>query len=292
MATTRPRPLVRVAEFVRARVPARLRPGDVAVHVVLLGVITVLFAPIALAALFSTQTVIEIYQIQNLAPGTSTAENYRTLFAEYDFGSLLFNSLVMSIVIVAGKLSFSLLTATALVYYDFPYQRYVFYAILFTLMMPIPVRLVPLYQLFVDWGWTNTFQGLTAPYIASATSVFLFRQRFRSIPASIVETAKIDGIGPLKFLVRVLLPMSKGMVAGIVVIMFISMWNKYLWPLVIISDSGSQVVQVGLRFVQGAAAGGLTQWNLVMAGAMVALIPPLVVLVLARKPLLNTFGVR
>jgi sn-glycerol 3-phosphate transport system permease protein len=270
----------------------RLRPGDVAVHLILIGVIAVLFAPIALAALFSTQTVIEIYQIENLSPGGSTVDNYRTLFTEYDFGNLMLNSFIMSFVIVAGKLSFSLLTATALVYYDFPYQRYVFYSILFTLMMPIPVRLVPLYQLFVEWGWTNTFQGLTAPYIASATSVFLFRQRFRSIPASIVETAKMDGIGPIKFLFRVLLPMSKGMVAGIIVIMFISMWNKYLWPLVIISDQSSQVVQVGLRFVQGAAAGGLTQWNLVMAGAVIALVPPLVVLAVARKPLLNTFGVR
>lgn len=292
MATTQNRVTAWLGRIADDYVPARVRPGDLAVHAALIFTIVVLFVPIGLAALFSTQTVIEIYQIENLAPGSAAVDNYSTIWDDYNFGGLMFNSLVMATVIVIGKLSFSLLAATALVYYDFPYQRYVFYSILFTLMMPIPVRLVPLFQMFVEWGWTNSFKGLTAPYIASATSIFLFRQRFRSIPASIIENAKIDGIGPIKFLIHVLIPMSRGMVAGIVVIMFISMWNKYLWPLVIINDQGSQVVQVGLRYVQGAAAGGLTQWNLVMAGAMLALIPPLIVLVVARKPLLNTFGVK
>lgn len=292
MATTQNRVSAWLGRIGDEYLPARLKLGDIAVHATLIFIIVVLFVPIGLAALFSTQSITEIYLIDHLAPGDQAVENYSTIWNEYDFGGLMFNSLVMATVIVLGKLSFSLLAATALVYYDFPYQRYVFYAILFTLMMPIPVRLVPLFQLFVDWGWTNSFKGLTAPYIASATSIFLFRQRFRSIPASIIENAKIDGIGPIRFLIHVLIPMSRGMVAGIVVIMFISMWNKYLWPLVIINDQGSQVVQVGLRYVQGAAAGGLTQWNLVMAGAIMALIPPLIVLVLARKPLLNTFGVK
>ncbi|WP_081655589.1 carbohydrate ABC transporter permease [Halopiger goleimassiliensis] len=262
------------------------------IHAVLVGIIVVLTIPIGLAFLFSTQTAVEVYEILHLAPGGSLLENYLTVWTEYNFGTYMRNSLVMTVVIIAGKLSFSLLAATALVYYDVPYQRYVFYVILFTLMLPIPVRIVPLYQLLVDVGWANTFAGLTAPYIASATAVFLFRQRFRSIPASVVETAKLDGVGPIRFLVYVLVPMSKGMIAGVTVIMFISMWNKYLWPLVVINDQGSQVVQVGLRYIQGAAAGGLTQWNLVMAGAMMALLPPLVVLIVFRNTLLNTFGVQ
>lgn len=266
--------------------------GQGIIHFMLIAIISLLVLPIALAAIFSTQTTIEVYIITNVTPGSNLVENYWTVLTEHNFLGLMRNSLVMTIVIILGKLSFSLLAATALVYYDFPYQKYFFYIILFTLMLPIPVRIVPLFQMFVDWGWVNTFKGLTAPYIASATAVFLFRQRFMSIPASILETAKLDGIGPVRFMIYVLIPMSKGMIAGVTVIMFISMWNKYLWPLVIIRDQDRQVAQVGLSFIQGAASDGLTQWNLVMAAAMLALIPPLIVMIMARRPLLDTFGIK
>lgn len=260
-------------------------------HVLLGTIVLLALSPILLAFVMSTQTTLEVYEITNVTPGSELLSNYATLIAEYRFGTYMANSLVMTVVIIAGKLSFSLLAATALVFYDFPYRDAVFYLILFTLLLPIPVRIVPLYQLMIDVGWANSFAGLTAPYIASATAVFLFRQRFRSIPTSVIEAAKMDGVGPIRFLVYVLIPMSKGMIAGVVVIMFISMWNKYLWPLVVITDGSQQVVQVGLRFIQGTAAEGLVQWNLVIAGATLALLPPLVVLVLFYRQLLNTFGV-
>lgn len=270
----------------------RERIDQVWLHAVLALMLTVSLVPIALAMIMSTQTTFEVYEITNITPGTQLIENYYTVWVDHIFATYMFNSLVMTIVIIAGKLTFSLLAATALVYYDFPYQRFLFYIILFTLMLPIPVRIVPLYQLMIDLGWANSFSGLTAPYIASATAVFLFRQRFMSIPSSIIETAKLDGVGPLTFLVKVLIPMSRGMIAGVIVIMFISMWNKYLWPLVVMSEQGNQVVQVGLSYIQGTASQGLVQWNLVMAGATLALLPPLVVLILFHRPLLNTFGVQ
>ena len=263
----------------------------IGIHGILLTIITVMMLPIMLAFVFSTQTVFEVQQITNVFPGSEFVNNYAEVLTEHNFLTFMRNSLVMTFVIIAGKLSFSLLAATAIVYYDFKYSKQVFYVILFTLMLPIPVRIVPLYQMMVDIGWANSFAGLTAPYIASATAVFLLRQRFRSIPSSILEQAKLDGIGPLKFLIYVLIPMSKGMIAGVVVIMFISMWNKYLWPLVVISGERRQVVQVGLSYIQGTQAGGLTEWNIVMAGAILALLPPLVVMILFHKPLLNTFGV-
>ena len=202
------------------------------------------------------------------------------------------NSLVMTTVVIVGKLSVSLLAATALVYYRFPYQNLVFYVILFTLLMPLPVRIVPLYQLMAELGWLNTFAGLTSPFIASATAVFLFRQRFRSVPASVVETAKLDGVGPLRFLVYVLIPMSKGMIAGVSAVMFIATWNAYLWPLVVIVERANQVAQVGLRYIQGVGSEGLIEWNLVMAAGVLVLIPPLLVLLVARRYLLSTLASR
>lgn len=264
---------------------------DLDVHVMLWVIIIAMMTPIGFAALFSTQTTLQTHIVMDLAPGGETLQNYTEVLFDHDFAVFMRNSLIMTVIIILGKLSFSLLAATAIVYYDFKYSQLVFYTILFTLMMPIPVRIVPLYQLMVDLGWTNSFAGLTAPYIASATSVFLFRQRFRSIPPSILETAKLDGIGPIRFLVFVLIPMSKGMIVGVTTIMFISMWNKYLWPLVVVTDRGSQVVQVGLSHIQGTASEGLVEWNLVMAGAMLALIPPLIVMILFHRHLLSTFGV-
>jgi len=260
------------------------------VHGMLWTILLVIVAPIALTAVFSTQTTTQVYQITNILPGTQLVENYTTVLFEYNFLQYMTNSLIMTTVVIVGKLSVSLLAATALVYYRFPYQNLVFYLILFTLLMPLPVRVVPLYQLMAEIGWLNTFAGLTSPFIASATSVFLFRQRFRSVPASVVETAKLDGIGPLKFLVYVLIPMSKGMIAGVSAVMFIATWNAYLWPLVVIVERANQVAQVGLRYIQGVGSEGLVEWNLVMAAGVLVLIPPLLVLVVARKYLLSTLA--
>lgn len=262
------------------------------VHGTLWLILLVIVAPIVLTAVFSTQSTTQVYQITNVLPGAQLVENYSTVLFEYNFLQFMTNSLVMTIVVIVGKLSVSLLAATALVYYRFPYQNLVFYLILFTLLMPLPVRIVPLYQLMAEIGWLNTFAGLTSPFIASATAVFLFRQRFRSVPASVVETAKMDGVGPLRFLIYVLIPMSKGMIAGVSAVMFIATWNAYLWPLVVIVERGNQVAQVGLRYIQGIGSEGLIEWNLVMAAGVLVLIPPLLVLVVARKYLLSTLASR
>lgn len=261
------------------------------IHVLLWMTLVILIFPIFLAFSYSTQTQMQTYEIFRIWPGTQLVDNYITVLVEENFAMFMRNSLVMTLIIIAGKLTFSLMAATAIVYYNFRFSKLVFYVILFTLLLPIPVRIVPLYHMMVDLGWISSFAGLTAPYIASATAVFLFRQRFRAMPASILEQAKVDGIGPIKFMVYVLIPMSKGMIAGVTVIMFISMWNKYLWPLVVVEDQSRIVAQVGLRRIQGVASEGLVHWELVMAGAMLALIPPLIVMVLGHRYLLHTFGV-
>jgi sn-glycerol 3-phosphate transport system permease protein len=199
---------------------------------------------------------------------------------------------VMSVLVTVGKLAVSLLAALALVYYDFRFKNAIFFLILFTLMFPVPVRIVPLYELVAALGWSNTLLALTGPYLASATAVFLLRQHFMSIPVSLVESARLDDVGPVTFLYRVLVPMSKGMLTGLGVITFIYSWNQYLWPLIVISDQNKQVVQVGMKYLQSVGNAGQTDWGLIMAGAVLALLPPLLALVAFRGPLLETLGLQ
>ncbi|EMA06244.1 MULTISPECIES: carbohydrate ABC transporter permease [Haloferax] len=266
--------------------------GDLFVHVALAGAIALVALPLVLAVIMSTQSTTEVYEVTNLGLGSAGLSNYETALTEYNLTRYMINSAVMSVVIVVGKVSLSLLAALALVYYRFPFERAVFTFILLTLLVPVPVRIVPLFQLMADLGWANSLLSITGPYIASATAVFLFRQHFMSIPESLVENARLDGVGPLSFLVRVLIPMSRGMIAGVSVITFIYAWNQYLWPLIVVSDQSKQVVQVGIKFLQGASQSGLTQWGLIMAGAVIALLPPLAVLVALHRPLLETFAIQ
>ncbi|OYR82294.1 glycerol-3-phosphate ABC transporter permease, partial [Halorubrum ezzemoulense] len=211
---------------------------------------------------------------------------------DYQFGRFMWNSLAMSVVIVVGKLIISVFAAMAIVYYRVPYKDLVFLFILFTLLLPVPVRFIPLFQLMNDLGWSNTILAITVPYLASATTVFILRQHFLSIPTSIVETAKLDGVGPLKFMLFVLLPMSKGVLVGVSIIMFVYAWNQYLWPLIIIDSEANQVAQVGLQLLQGDVQGGQLSWSLVMAGSTLTLLPPLLLMIVFRKPLLETFSIQ
>jgi len=276
---------------------AGLLPEDVdaervLIHGGLILSILLMGLPLILALIMSTQNTTEVYQVTNVGIGSEGLSNYGTALNQFNFGQYIINSIVMSAIIVVGKVVLSLFAALALVYYKLPYERAIFMFILLTLLLPVPVRIVPLFDLMARLGWGNTLMAITGPYIASATAVFLFRQHFMSIPASLVENAHLDGVGPLTFLWEVLIPMSKGMIAGVSVITFIYSWNQYLWPLIIMSDQSKQVVQVGLRFLQAASQSGLTQWGLIMAGAIIALLPPLAVLIVAHRPLLETLAIQ
>jgi sn-glycerol 3-phosphate transport system permease protein len=267
-----------------------LLPAQWRVHLGLILAIVVMASPLLLAFVMSTQTVPEVYDITNIGVGSDGITNYFEVFTTYGMGSYMFNSLVMSVVVTVGKVSVSLLAAVALVFYNFRFKNAIFFLILFTLMFPVPVRIVPLYEMMAALGWTNTLLALTGPYVASATAVFLLRQHFMSIPDSLVESAKVDGVGPLRFLWDVLIPMSRGMISGLSVITFIYAWNQYLWPLIVVSDQNKQVVQVGMKYLQSVGNAGQTDWGLIMAGAMLTLLPPLLALIVFRGPLLETFG--
>lgn len=262
------------------------------IHTLLVFTLAVLLMPVVLVVLMSTQTLNEILDFTYLWFGSDGLENYRVVIRKHNFGVFLRNSFVMATLIATGKLVISLMAALAIVYFDFRFKRSLFFIILLTLTLPVPIRIVPLFEMMVDLGWNNSLLALVLPYFASPTSVLLLRQHFKSISESLVETAKLDGVGPLRFLFYVLIPMSKSMIVGLYVIAFVWSWNQYLWPLVAIQSESNQVVQVGIRQLQGAQAAAQTLWGLIMAGTILALIPPLVILILAHRPLMETFNVQ
>ena len=270
----------------------RIGTEGVAVHAQLWVLTLLIVFPIFVALTVSTKQQGIVTSLPDLIPGTHAVDNYREALVGYGFARFMWNSFVMAVIVVVGKLVVSVLAATAIVYYRVPYKDLVFVFVLFTLLLPVPVRFVPLFQLVNDLGWGNSLLAITVPYLASATTVFILRQHFLSIPASIVETAKIDGVGPLRFMWSVLIPMSRGVLVGVSIIMFVYAWNQYLWPLVIIDSEANQVAQVGLQLLQGDVQGGQLSWSLVMAGSVLTLLPPLALMIYFRDPLLKTFTIQ
>jgi sn-glycerol 3-phosphate transport system permease protein len=191
-------------------------------------------------------------------------------------------SLVTALVITFGKITISLLSAFAIVYFRFPLKNFFFWMIFITLMLPVEVRIGPTYQVVSDLGMLNTYAGLTIPLIASATATFLFRQFFLTVPDELVEAARMDGAGPMRFLWDILLPLSKTSIAALFVIQFIYGWNQYLWPLLATTSEDMYPVVIGIkRMIAGGDAGN--EWNIVMATALLAMLPPAIVVVLMQK---------
>ncbi|WP_313696031.1 carbohydrate ABC transporter permease [Halorarum halobium] len=292
--------MIGIVEYARRQVdalggdPARrtIRGDPPGTHLQLWVLVLAVVFPIVVAVLVSTKETGVVTGLGDLVPGGYAVENYREALVDYRFGRFMWNSLVMALVVVVGKLVVSVFAAMAIVYYRVPYKDLVFLFILFTLLLPVPVRFVPLFQLMNDLGWSNTILAITVPYVASATTVFILRQHFMSIPTSIVETARMDGVGPGRFMLFVLLPMSRGVLVGVSIIMFVYAWNQYLWPLIIIDAEANQVAQVGLQLLQGDVQGGQLSWSLVMAGSTLTLLPPLLLMIVFRKPLLETISIQ
>jgi len=258
----------------------------------ILGVMIVAF-PVYITFIASTQTAEQIVQQvpMSLLPGNNMLESYKfaLLGGVTEYGSrlqpalpMLTVSLISALVIAIGKIAISLLSAFAVVYFRFPGRTLVFWMIFITLMLPVEVRILPTYKVVSDLGMLNTYAGLTVPLIASATATFLFRQFFLTVPDELVEAARIDGAGPMRFFKDVLLPLSKTSIAALFVIQFIYGWNQYLWPLLMTTDESMYPVVMGIkRMISGGDAA--TEWNAVMATAMLAMIPPALVVLLMQR---------
>ena len=257
--------------------------------VLVLGVAVVAF-PLYLAFIASTHTAEAIVQSpMPLLPGTHLWENYQAaLFGSGKLGSntnvvrMMWVSFMVAMIITLGKIAISLLSAFAIVYFRFPFKMICFWAIFLTLMLPVEVRILPTYKVVADLGLLNSYAGLTLPLIASATATFLFRQFFLTVPDELVEAARIDGAGPMRFFKDILVPLSRTSIAALFVIQFIYGWNQYLWPLLMTTSEDMYPVVIGIkRMLAGGEAA--VDWNIVMATAIIAMLPPTAVVILMQK---------
>jgi sn-glycerol 3-phosphate transport system permease protein len=258
--------------------------------VLIIGVFIVAF-PLYVTFVASTQTADEILQApMSMLPGSHMVENYTAALkgtgmgaaSNAPVGRMMMVSLITALVIAIGKIVISLLSAFAIVYFRFPFRMFFFWAIFVTLMLPVEVRIGPTYQVVSDLGMLNTYAGLTIPLIASATATFLFRQFFLTVPDELVEAARMDGAGPLRFFKDVLVPLSTTSIAALFVIQFIYGWNQYLWPLLVTTNETMYPVVIGIkRMISGGDAA--TDWNIVMATAVLAMIPPALVVMLMQR---------
>ena len=258
--------------------------------VMILGVMVVAF-PLYLALVASTHTAADIVQApMPLLPGGEMWANYKAaLFGSGKLGSntnvvhMMWVSFVTAIIITVGKIAISLLSAFAIVYFRFPFKMLCFWAIFLTLMLPVEVRILPTYKVVADLGLLNTYGGLTLPLIASATATFLFRQFFLTVPDELVEAARMDGAGPMRFFKDVLVPLSKTSIAALFVIQFIYGWNQYLWPLLMTTTEDKYPVVIGIKRMVGGGGEASIDWNIAMATAILAMLPPAAVVILMQK---------
>lgn len=257
--------------------------------VVLIGVIIIAF-PVWMTFVASTHSQQTMLQSPiPVLPGPHLIENYAKVLTE-GYGRIgstpvmmtLTNSMIMALGVALGKIAISITSAFAIVYFRFPGRMYFFWAIFVTLMLPVEVRIVPTYGVVASLGMLDSYSGLIIPLIASATATFLFRQFFLSVPDELTEAARVDGASPMRFFWDILLPMSRTSIAALFVIQFIYGWNQYLWPLLITTkESYYTVVMTVSR--QANVVDGVPSWNLLMAMAMLAMLPPVLVVVFMQR---------
>lgn len=264
--------------------------GTLISHLVLIAGVAIVALPLYVAFVGSTLSFDQVTTVpMQMTPGTHLLDNYAAVLSHGSklasgapVGVMMWNSLVMALAIAIGKIVISMLSAFAIVYFRFPLRKTVFWMIFLTLMLPVEVRIFPTYKVVAELGLVDTYAGLTLPLIASATATFLFRQFFLTIPEELAEAARIDGAGPMRFFVDILLPLSRTSMAALFVIMFIYGWNQYLWPLLITTREDMYTVVIGIKRM---VAGGdtLVEWQLVLATAMLALLPPAAVILVMQR---------
>ena len=260
-------------------------------HLILVIGVAIVALPVYVTFVASSLAVDEVLQSpMSLLPGSHLIENYSKVLAQGSsanvttapVGRMMFNSLVSALVIAIGKITISLLSAFAIVYFRFRFRALAFWMIFVTLMLPVEVRIMPTFKVVSDLGMLDTYAGLTVPLIASATATFLFRQFFLTIPDELAEAARIDGAGPMRFFWDVVVPLSRANIAALFLILFIFGWNQYLWPLLVTTDESMYTTVIGIkRMIAGGDAA--TEWNLVMATAMLAMLPPALLVLLTQK---------
>jgi sn-glycerol 3-phosphate transport system permease protein len=290
---------------------------NIATHAILLTGLAMILMPIWVAICAATHTLQDVNTAPvELWPGDQFLVNLRQAWAESDFGPKFVNSFIVAVGVVVGKVTLACITAFSLVFFNYRGRTLIFWAIFITLMLPLEVRIVPTYavaanalspfqamldvtglsqliqwvsgvEVKLEWNLLNSYTGLILPLVATATGTFLYRQFFLTIPDELVEAARMDGAGPLRFLWDVLIPLSRTNIAALATIMFVYAWNQYLWPLLITTDRtgyGTVVIQLSdLVPDQLTTGGGTPTWHLAMAATMVVMLPPIAVVVLMQR---------
>ncbi len=257
-------------------------------HIILIVSILIVGAPVIFAFIISTQSPVEVFSYPPKLSLGSHYSNYSTAWQQVNLGRMMFNSAYCAVMVTLGKFIISIMAAFAFSHFKFKGKQFWFLLILITLMLPIPVRIVPLFEIVAALHWVDTYWGLIIPFLASATGTFLFRQHFLMIPDELTDAAKIDGCGPLRFLFQILIPLSKNTIGAFAVIEFVYIWNQYLWPLIVINTDRMQVVQIGIKMLINTEA--MNNWGVIMAGVLIAMLPPLVVFFVMQRSFMEGFA--
>ncbi|WP_294926805.1 sn-glycerol-3-phosphate ABC transporter permease UgpE [uncultured Paracoccus sp.] len=263
---------------------------NILAHLTLILGVAAVALPVWVAFVASTHPVSSLISgTVPLLPGPDLVKNYSRMLSSGvstmgtpPVGLMMMNSLIMALAIAIGKIAISMTSAFAIVYFRFRFRMLAFWCIFITMMLPVEVRIVPTFKVVADLGMLNSYAGLSIPLIASATATFLFRQVFLTIPDELTEAARIDGAGPMKFFRDILLPLSRTNMAALFVILFIYGWNQYLWPLLITTDSSYYTIVAGIKRMAD-SVDGVPQWNLVMATAILAMLPPVLVVIFMQR---------
>jgi len=257
--------------------------NEIFIHAILILLIIILAFPVFFALVTSTLSLQESYQYPpKLLPGNQFMNNFKDAWERVNIGRLFFNSTLISVVVAIVKTILALIAAFAYTHFKFRGQGLLFSMCMITQMLPLPVRIIPTYQLMASFNWINSYYALMVPFFASTTGLLLFRQFYMTVPADLPDAARVDGASPMRYFLQILVPISKTNIAALFVIEFIFMWSQYLWPLIVTTTSEMRVIQIGIKMLL-ASEQIAPEWNVIMAATVIAMLPPLVVLLVLRK---------
>jgi len=256
---------------------------EIFIHAILIILVIVLAFPVFFALVTSTLSFQEAYKYPpKLIPGNQFINNFKEAWERVNIGRLFFNSTLISVVVAIVKTILALLAAFAYTHFKFHGQGLLFSLCMITQMLPLPVRIIPTYQLMATFNWINSYYALMVPFFASTTGLLLFRQFYMTVPADLPDAARVDGASPMRYFLQILVPISKTNIAALFVIEFIFMWSQYLWPLIVTTTGEMRVIQIGIKMLL-ASEQIAPEWNVIMAGTVIAMLPPLIVLLVLRK---------
>lgn len=256
---------------------------EIFIHAILILLVVVLSFPVFFALVTSTLSLQESYQYPpKLLPGNQFMNNLKDAWERINMGRLFFNSTLISVVVAIVKTILALTAAFAYTHFKFRGQGLLFSLCMITQMLPLPVRIIPTYQLMASFNWINSYYALMVPFFASTTGLLLFRQFYLTVPRDLPDAARVDGASPMRYFLQILVPISKTNIAALFVIEFIFMWSQYLWPLIVTTIGEMRVIQIGIKMLL-ASEQIAPEWNVIMAATVIAMLPPLIVLLVLRK---------